>query len=529
MRKWMKKLVCGAVLAGNYEKASEELESMWEILCSTVYKDFVNYDGPAQTLINAYPKLSGAISRTYGSNAKLYETQELIPVWETMLKAASKMDTLTPQFEYDLVDITRQILADISGEVYSCIKPAFDSGDKETAVKYAEQMIEMCRDMDEILATNESFLVGTRHEGARNRGVTDSDKAFYEQVERTFETYWVLDDTSQTSLTDYCNRHLSGLMTDYYGMRWEVFAKYLEQAMDEGMNASEFNSVMAPKIKAEIAEKEEAWSKEQTVYPTEAEGDPVEISTALLEKYQPLIQELYGAGDSSRDLPLDGMTATAGNVQAESGSEGPAANVLDDNPSTIWHTAWAGTSLDVQWIDISLAEKQQVAGLRYLPRQAGGVNGIITGYEIYVSSDGGQTYTKVSEGEWSQNSVWKIAEFDAVEATNVRLQVTSAVSDTEGKAFASAAEIRLMAPAQEPEEPAEPEEISTAVLEYALELAQAVDTEGVIGFCCGNLRQYEGSGAGASGTCEGGRSVRDAGDGGPVLDGPDHGHAVYGI
>ena len=465
----------------NYEKASEELESMWEILCSTVYKDFVNYDGPAQTLINAYPKLSGAISRTYGSNAKLYETQELIPVWETMLKAASKMDTLTPQFEYDLVDITRQILADISGEVYSCIKPAFDSGDKETAMKYAEQMIEMCRDMDEILASNESFLVGTRHEGARNRGVTDSDKAFYEQVERTFETYWVLDDTSQTSLTDYCNRHLSGLMTDYYGMRWEVFAKYLEQAMDEGMNASEFNSVMAPKIKAEIAEKEEAWSKEQTVYPTEAEGDSIEISTALLEKYQPLIQELYGASDSSRDLPLDGMAATAGNVQAESGSEGPAANVLDDNPSTIWHTAWAGTSLDVQWIDISLAEKQQVAGLRYLPRQAGGVNGIITGYEIYVNSDGGQTYTKVSEGEWSQNAVWKIAEFDAMEATNVRLQVTSAVSDTEGKAFASAAEIRLMAPAQEPEEPAEPEEISTAVLEYALELAQAVDTEGVIG------------------------------------------------
>ena len=464
----------------NYEKASEELESMWEILCSTVYKDFVNYDGPAQTLINAYPKLSGAISRTYGSNAKLYETQELIPVWETMLKAASKMDTLTPQFEYDLVDITRQILADISGEVYSCIKPAFDSGDKETAMKYAEQMIEMCRDMDEILASNESFLVGTRHEGARNRGVTDSDKAFYEQVERTFETYWVLDDTSQTSLTDYCNRHLSGLMTDYYGMRWEVFAKYLEQAMDEGMNASEFNSVMAPKIKAEIAEKEEAWSKEQTVYPIEAEGDSIEISTALLEKYQPLIQELYGASDSSRDLPLDGMAATAGNVQAESGSEGPAANVLDDNPSTIWHTAWAGTSLDVQWIDISLAEKQQVAGLRYLPRQAGGVNGIITGYEIYVSSDGGQTYTKVSEGEWSQNAVWKIAEFDAVEATNVRLQVTSAVSDTEGKAFASAAEIRLIAPAQEPEEPAEPEEISTAVLEYALELAQAVDTEGVI-------------------------------------------------
>ena len=478
MDQWVTDYIKRRYGAENYEKAKEELESMWEILCSTVYKDFVNYDGPAQTLINAYPKLSGAISRTYGSNAKLYETQELIPVWEMMLKAAAKMDTLTPQFEYDLVDVTRQILADISGEVYSCIKPAFDSGDKETAMKYAEQMIEMCRDMDEILATNVSFLVGTRHEGARNRGATDSDKAFYEQVERTFETYWVLDDTSQTSLTDYCNRHLSGLMTDYYGMRWEVFAKYLEQALDEGMDAAEFNSVMAPKIKAEIAEKEEAWSKEQTIYPTEAKGDPVEVSTALLEKYRSLIEELYGASDTSRDLPVEGMTATAGNVQASTGTEGPASNVLDDNPSTIWHTAWAGTALDVQWIDISLTEKQLVAGLRYLPRQAGGVNGIITGYEIYVSSDGGQTYTKVSEGEWSQNTVWKIAEFDAVEATNVKLQVTSAVSDTAGKAFASAAEIRLMAPEQEPEEPAG--EISTSVLEYALELAETADTEGVI-------------------------------------------------
>lgn len=480
MEQWVTDYIKRRYGAENYEKAKKELESMWEILCSTVYKDFVNYDGPAQTLINAYPKLSGAISRTYGSNAKLYETQELIPVWEMMLKAAAKMDTLTPQFEYDLVDITRQILADISGEVYSCIKPAFDSGDKETAMKYAEQMIEMCRDMDEILATNVSFLVGTRHEGARNRGVTDSDKAFYEQVERTFETYWVLDDTSQTSLTDYCNRHLSGLMTDYYGMRWEVFAKYLEQALDEGMDTVEFNSVMAPKIKAEIAEKEEAWSKEQTIYPTEPEGAPAEVSAALLEKYRPLIEELYGASDTSRDLSIEGMTATAGNVQSTTGTEGPASNVLDDDPSTIWHTAWAGTALDVQWIDISLNEKQLVAGLRYLPRQAGGVNGIITGYEIYVSGDGGQTYTKVSEGEWSQNTVWKIAEFDAVEATNVKLQVTSAVSDTAGRAFASAAEIRLMAPVQEPEEPVDPDEISTSVLEYALEFAETADTEGVI-------------------------------------------------
>lgn len=453
MDQWISDYIKRRYGAENYEKAKEDLDQVWDILCGTVYKGFVSYDGPTQTLVNAYPKLSGAIARTYGSNAKMYQTQELIPAWKAMLKAADKMETLTPQFQYDMVDITRQILADISGDVYGNIKPAFDSGDKEAAMKYVNQMIQICNDLDKILAADKEFMLGTRLERAKNRGVTLSDKKFYEQLERTFSTYWVLDDPTQTSLTDYCNRHLSGLMRDYYGMRWEVFAKYLEQALNKNMNAAAFNTEMAPKIKAEIQEKEVVWSTDHTAYPTEEIGDVREISQDLLKQYSILIDELYGTSDDSLDIPLEGLSVKAGNVQSESGSEGPASNVLDNNPGTIWHTAWAGSDRSEQWIDIDLGRKQVVGGLRYLPRQGGGVNGIITSYEIYISNDHGKTYSKVVEGEWSKNTTWKLASFDGVEATNVKLQVKEALPDAPGKQFASAAEIRIIKGELEPEPP----------------------------------------------------------------------------
>lgn len=486
MDQWISDYIKRRYGSENYEKAKEELEQVWDTLCGTVYKGFVSYDGPTQTLVNAYPKLSGAISRTYGSNAKMYQTQELLPAWKAMLKAAEKMDKLTPQFKYDMVDITRQALADISGEVYGNIKPAFDSGDKEAAMEYVNQMIQICKDLDKILATDKEFMLGTRLERAKNRGVTQSDKEFYEKLERTFSTYWVLDDPTQTSLTDYCNRHLSGLMSDYYGMRWEVFAKYLEQAMDKNMNAAAFNAEIAPKIKAEIQEKEVAWSTDRTPYPTEETGDVKEISQELLNKYSLLIDELYGASDDSLDLTLEGMSASAGNVQSETGTEGPASNVLDNNPGTIWHTAWAGSDRNVQWIDIALGEKQIVGGLRYLPRQGGGVNGIITSYEIYISNDNGQTYSKVSEGEWSKNTIWKIASFDSVEATNVKLQVKEALTDSVNKQFASAAEIRILK-GDSKTEPSKPDKSGLGAL---IDHADSIPAKGWEEASYGNMQEY---------------------------------------
>ncbi len=145
--------------------------------------------------------------------------------------------------------------------------------------------------------------------------------------------------------------------------------------------------------------------------------------------------------DDSRDIPVEVLTATAGDWQTGyEATEGPAELVLDGDPNTIWHTNWYGTSRDNHWIQFELSEDYTVDGLRYLPR-SGSSNGVITQYEIQISNDG-ESFETIASGSWANNKNWKAAEFEGVQAKYVRLVAIDAITDN-SYVFASAAEIRL--------------------------------------------------------------------------------------
>lgn len=276
----------------NYEAAKTELDASWDTIHNTAYKEFV-YQGPFQTLVTARPQIEGAIARIWGTNNKPYKTQDFFPAWENMLKAAQKMENPTPQFMYDLVDITRQVLADVSGEYYSLITQAYKANDREKVLLYADRMIQLCQDMDDILATNKMFMLETRLEGAKQRGVTQEEKDYAEKIERTFLTIWLEDQPGDNGLEDYCNHHLSGLMTDYYKVRWQLYKEALIEAMDNGYTVDQFKSIQQPKLNQKINEYVVPWTNDHTPYPTEPVGNSVEVSHELIIKYADIFKEVY--------------------------------------------------------------------------------------------------------------------------------------------------------------------------------------------------------------------------------------------
>ena len=306
MEQWLKDYAKRRYGAENYALAQTELDSVWAQLYTTVYSGNCpgGADGPSQTLINASPKLTGAKARVYGTNSKAYASKDIIPAWAGLLDAADAITeqggTLNAQFQYDLVDLTRQALGDLSGDVYTKINPAYKADNKDEALKYAGLMVDLCEKMDAILSTNRFFLLGTRLADAKARGVTDGDKAYFEKVERTFMTYWVLDnyDSGKNGgLIDYCNRHLAGLTTDYYGMRWRAFYNELDRAMTAGSGQYSQSNVDGA-IKAAVT----VWTEDRTPYPTETAGDSAAVSRSVLTHYTPLIQELYLDGGALRAL-----------------------------------------------------------------------------------------------------------------------------------------------------------------------------------------------------------------------------------
>ncbi|MBQ8355240.1 MAG: S-layer homology domain-containing protein [Oscillospiraceae bacterium] len=154
------------------------------------------------------------------------------------------------------------------------------------------------------------------------------------------------------------------------------------------------------------------------------------------------LKKVMDPNDSSRDIPVEVLTATAGDWQTGyEATEGPANLVLDGNPGTIWHTDWYGTSRANHWIQFEIDGDYMVDGLRYQPRQSGSTNGTITEYDIQVSDDG-VNFRSVTSGNWANNTSWKGADFDAVQVKFVRLVAVNAITDN-SYVFASAAEIRL--------------------------------------------------------------------------------------
>ncbi|MBQ7098472.1 MAG: glycoside hydrolase N-terminal domain-containing protein, partial [Oscillospiraceae bacterium] len=166
----------------------------------------------------------------------------------------------------------------------------------------------------------------------------------------------------------------------------------------------------------------------------------VQIGNVL---YTVTVTEPYtDPADDSRDIPLDVLEVSAGDWQTGyESSEGPAALAVDNNPNTLWHTDWYGTSIENHWFQFELTEGYTVDGLRYWPRQAGNTNGTITEYEIQVSNDG-ETFETVATGSWEGDRNWKIAQFDGQNVKYVRLVSLEALTDNQ-YVFASASEIRL--------------------------------------------------------------------------------------
>jgi galactose oxidase len=142
-------------------------------------------------------------------------------------------------------------------------------------------------------------------------------------------------------------------------------------------------------------------------------------------------------------LSHTGWTASA---DSEASATYAAANVLDGNGTTMWHTAFTGTVPPLPHsITIDMQRVYLVSGLSYLPRQDSSMNGTIGRYAIYVSSDGSTWGSPVASGTWANNRTPKAAVFSPVSARFVRL--TALTESGNRGPWTSAAEINIHGPA----------------------------------------------------------------------------------
>src|SRR5215475_13633673 len=141
---WLKKYALN-----RYGVNDEDLVKAWQILRQTVYNGKEIRDG-AESIVTGRPTFD---STTVWTRTKLnYAPRDLLPVWDLFIHSASA-GTNSDGFQFDLVDITRQVLANYASPLQKKWVQAFKTKDTLAFKKYSRQFVQLISDMDALLAT----------------------------------------------------------------------------------------------------------------------------------------------------------------------------------------------------------------------------------------------------------------------------------------------------------------------------------------------------------------------------------------
>ena len=147
-----------------------------------------------------------------------------------MAKAAAIIDPgVVETFNYDLVDVGREVMAHIITKMENNLTAAVARHDKASAVAIGSTLLRAYADLDDLLACSYSFLLGPWIRNAREWAQADAPASYYEwQARSQVSTWWPVPPSARNFsetyqklpiLDNYANKHWNGLVRDFYAKR----------------------------------------------------------------------------------------------------------------------------------------------------------------------------------------------------------------------------------------------------------------------------------------------------------------------
>lgn len=251
---WLKSYV-----TARYGKSCPELQEAWNILSNSIYNCPAEspQQGTTESVFCARPAEVIAQTSSWAESNVYYDADDIIKAARLMYAVADRYAG-NNNFEYDLVDVVRQALAEKGRRTHLEVTAAFNVKDNYAFDRVSRKFLRLIDLQDELLSTRSEFMVGTWINSARDLGQTTQEKDLYEWNARTLITTWGNRTAAdQGGLRDYAHREWSGILKDFYKMRWEKYFEYL----NEKMNGKK------PEV-LDYYGLEEPWTKAHNTYPS---------------------------------------------------------------------------------------------------------------------------------------------------------------------------------------------------------------------------------------------------------------------
>lgn len=250
------------------------IEKAWILLAQSIYncpKGNIQ-QGTHESIFCARPSLNSYQVSTWSLMSNYYDPEDTRQAAILLTSVAEKYRG-NNNFEYDLVDICRQALADQGRKQYLKTMADYKSFSRQEFKKDSNRFLKMILLQDKLLGTRQEFRLGHWIEEARNLGKTAEEKDLYEWNARVQITTWgnrICADNG--GLHDYGHKEWQGLLKDFYYLRWSTFMKSL---------ASQLSLQNTPQI--DWYGLEESWTLQKNPYSSKAEGSPIDVAKEVID------------------------------------------------------------------------------------------------------------------------------------------------------------------------------------------------------------------------------------------------------
>lgn len=280
-----------------YGTANTNAQKAWESIHQSAMAFGADaIQGPIEDVWAARPNLDATPASKWGktiANAKsIYTLERRQKLTEAFITLVGENENLSgSNYEYDLIEVGSQVMADYAYDLLLSIKEAKNAGNTELFNQRKQLFLDLILDMDAFKGTHHMFRLGNWTQTARDaaaevQGATTATPDWYElDNARTIITTWGDRGPSEWGLRDYSYRSWQGLLKDYYYPRWVYYFSHDCTAPSAGWFYSEWNWAHELEGTWGANAKGTQMKAERTYYSPTAEGNTVEEAKKLLTKY----------------------------------------------------------------------------------------------------------------------------------------------------------------------------------------------------------------------------------------------------
>ncbi|WP_302974178.1 alpha-N-acetylglucosaminidase [uncultured Prevotella sp.] len=257
---------------GNINNA--KVHDAWLLLARSVYGAGAKVveQGCHESVLCARPALDVYQVSSWSEMEEFYNPDDVINAARLMVEASHEVKA-NDNFRYDLVDVTRQAIAEQARYVYDEVVAAYKAKDRKMFDYTTKRFLDILLQQDRLLSSMPDFMVGGWIRSARNLGQNEQERNHYEWNARVQITTWGNRSAAERGgLREYAHKEWNGVLADFYYPRWKAYFEALAATLDgKPMKQLDFYAM------------DEKWTLLHNVYPYEAQGDAVEFAQTAFE------------------------------------------------------------------------------------------------------------------------------------------------------------------------------------------------------------------------------------------------------